>query len=94
MSSWPTSLAAKRVEVAIVTFGPVSVAADFQTVDVFQPPHLIGGGRSSRASSCCIRGKKPTRAAGIPYYRPWVFLITDGAPTDAWSQAAQAVHDW
>src|SRR3954470_20059211 len=37
-------MAVKRIEVAVVTFGPVSVVADFQGVQVFQPPTLTAGG--------------------------------------------------
>src|SRR5436309_3377381 len=38
------SLAMKRVEIAVVTFGPVKVESEFQTVDVWQPPHLTASG--------------------------------------------------
>src|SRR5215470_15956174 len=34
------ALAQKRVEGALITFGPVQIHSDFQTVDLFQPPRL------------------------------------------------------
>ncbi len=33
------------------------------------------------------------RHMGIPYYQPWLVLISDGAPTDSWKEAAQGARE-
>ena len=92
-------LAAKRVEVGIVGFGPVQTISDFTTADVFQPPHLAVAG-STPMGAAIIHGielirqrKEIYKANGVSYYRPWIFLITDGGPTDSWQQAAAMVRE-
>lgn len=93
------SLAAKRVEVAIVSFGPVTVVNDFTTVDTFQPPILAPHGDTPMGSAIVQaldmveQRKNDYRTFGISYYRPWIFMITDGGPTDSWSEAAARVRE-
>lgn len=92
-------LAAKRVDVACVTFGPVNVATEFEPAAVFQPPWLKAAGETPlgeaivKATDLVRDRKQEYRANGIACYRPWIFLVTDGAPTDDWSAAAARVRD-
>jgi uncharacterized protein YegL len=92
------SLASKRVEVAVVTFGGVvKRVCNFTTADSFQPPVLAADGDTPMGAAIregveMIRREKDLyRSKGISYYRPWIFLITDGGPTDEWKSAADLV---
>lgn len=93
------SLAAKRVEVAIVTFGPVTVQTDFTTVQNFYAPTISAasdtpmGAAIEKAIEILAERKSAYKAAKVGYYRPWIFLITDGGPTDSTTRAAQLVRE-
>lgn len=94
------ALASQRVEVAIVTFGGsgVEVRHDFATAGQFEPDRLTAGGGTPMGEAVVtaidmVEGRKQQyRDNGIMYYRPWVFLITDGEPTDEWKEAAGRVR--
>ena len=93
------SLASKRVDVAIISFGPVRVETDFTSIQNFFAPTLTAaadtpmGAAIERALDLLSERKRTYAHAGIKYYRPWVFLITDGGPTDSIDRATQLVHE-
>ncbi len=92
------SLSLKRVEIAVVTFGPVAVMQDFTTADQFRLPELQASGDTplaaavQRGLSLLKRRKEVLRDNGIKLFRPWIFLMTDGAPTDEWKHLPQIIH--
>lgn len=92
-------LAVKRVELSLVTFGPVRRLTDFQTPDLFRPPTLKAEGdtpmgQAIEAAISLVRDRKATyKQNGISYYRPWIFLMSDGEPTDQWQRAADLIRE-
>ena len=96
-------LAQKRVEIAIVTFGPVTELQTSVTAENFVPPSLSASGDTPMGAALLkaveiVDGRKQAyRSAGVKYYRPWIMLITDGGPTDVnqptWADGTARVRD-
>ncbi len=71
----------------------------FVTADQFQPPVLQTAGMTAMGAAihCGLdllkQRKQEYKQGGISYYRPWVVLLTDGAPTDDWWSAARRLAE-
>lgn len=79
------SLAAKRVEVAVVTFGTVAtVLVPMQEARSLQPAQFTASGTTNLAAGIHLAldiiedRKRAYKAAGLQYYRPWILVLTDG----------------
>jgi uncharacterized protein YegL len=80
-------IAASRVELAIITFDThVRLVQPFVAPDRFVPPSLMATGTThmaegiERALTLVSSRKGFYKRQGLPYYRPWIFMITDGKP--------------
>lgn len=78
---------------------PFDAHQAFVTVDQFQPPALDANGETplgeaiSRALALLRNRKEIYKQNGLDYFRPWIFAITDGRPTDkGWEQVAEQVR--
>jgi len=67
----------------------------FMTADQFEAPALVAAGdtplgEAARVSLQLLRDRKAIyRTQGVDYFRPWLFIMTDGQPTDLnWEAAA------
>jgi uncharacterized protein YegL len=74
---------------------PFDAGQAFITVDAFCPPELLARGETPMGEAVrrglqLLRDRKAIyKQHAIDYFRPWLFLITDGFPTDhEWSSAA------
>jgi uncharacterized protein YegL len=91
------AIAAKRVRLLLVEFGgndAVNVVGDWQDAMDFTAPVLEANGTTPTGQAVELaldkieEQKQQFKSAGVAYTRPWLFLMSDGNPTDAWEQAA------
>jgi uncharacterized protein YegL len=80
-------IARKRAEVAVVTFGTsAQVHVSFREARELTPTSFSMGGTTNMAAAFDLaldmveERKSQYRAQGIEYFRPWLFVLTDGAP--------------
>ncbi len=92
-------LASKRVDIAVITFGnEVKVLHDFTSARSFVPQRMGATGATPLGEALCQavqmieRRKASMKDAGIPHYRPWLVVMTDGEPTDRNSQFWQTAR--
>ena len=93
-------LASLRVEIAVITFNSeIKVVQNFVTVDNFIPKKLEASGEArmgkaiEKALELLEQRKQDYKKSDIQYYRPWIFLITNGQPTDNWQDAAKKIEE-
>jgi uncharacterized protein YegL len=95
-------LARKRAEIAVITFdSSARVEIPFTEGRELESRHLTAGGSTAMGAALNLaldelaEQKQRYRQAGLEYYRPWLFILTDGGPTDGpvYTAAAQRVRD-
>ena len=75
-----------KVDIAIISFSHFLTWQDFVNANQFQTPYLQADGGTiisfplDVALDLVTKRKDTYRLNGISYHRPWIILITDGAP--------------
>lgn len=80
-------VARRRIEVAVITFNSnIDIITDFVRPDKLKTGTLQASGLTKMGSAInkgldMIDARKQLyKNNGLPYYRPWMFMITDGEP--------------
>lgn len=90
--------AVEMVHVSVITFGSsANQIAPLTSITSFTPPSLSAGGVTALGGALRLLGQAldreiaPTTAERKGDYKPLVFLLTDGEPTDAWEAELDAL---
>ena len=93
-------MAKKRVDVAIVTFDDKpELVMPFTPVLQMEPVNLTTGGLTSMGAGInmaidLVKERNRFYASlGVPCFKPWIFMITDGSPTDDITSAIQRIQE-
>ena len=91
-------LAQKRVDIAIIEFNSTArLVQDFVPISQMTPVTLSASGCTAMGEGINLaidKVKERNRfyaSMGTPCFKPWIFMITDGAPTDDISAARQRI---
>ncbi len=92
------AMAMKRVDVCIITFDDApTVVQEFTPICEMEPVTLTAGGLTAMGAAINVaidKVKDRNRfyaEQGTPCFKPWIFMITDGAPTDSIEAAAARI---
>jgi len=95
------NLAKKRIDVATVAFNSTAqVIQEFVPLPQMNTPELEASGTTAMGAALNLamdlidKRKALYKELGTPYFRPWIFMITDGAPTDDYTAAAKKLVEW
>jgi uncharacterized protein YegL len=92
--------ASYAIELCVVTFGS-EIREQLPFTPAYQVdvnPQLTADGATpmgeavSRAVRMLEARKTEYKRQGVSYYQPWLVLMSDGAPTDDWHQAAEQLR--
>lgn len=93
-------LAQKRVDIAIIEFNDTpSVVQEFTPISQMGVIKLEAGGCTAMGAAINLaidKVKERNRfyaSFGTPCFKPWIFMITDGAPTDDISSAIARIQE-
>ena len=82
-------VASQSVDTCIIGFGPVRIIRDFHTSsELPEVPKIEALGTTPLTEALELsmllveKRKELYRNTGVQYFRPWIWLLTDGIPTD------------
>lgn len=95
-----------KLDLAVIQFATdVKVVQPFSKIETFHPPKLIAEGSTAmgtailEAIKLTEKQKQLYQSLDVQYYRPWIFLVTDGEPTDMkrgdslWEKVTKSVQN-
>ena len=88
--------ASQKVQVLVIKCGgSAEVIGDWIDAENFSPPSLSASGGTPLGEAVELASreiemrKSVYRSNGISYLKPWLFIISDGAPTDLYRSSAE-----
>ena len=94
-------VASFSVELGIITTGSGTPRQELALTGVNQLEQLprlgasgttpLGGAVKLALDALEVR-KQQYRSTGVPYFQPWLIIISDGSPTDEWQSVAARSH--